>query len=154
MKLNRIIFICLVIGLFGRTKLAQGQVIPEVSFLTEFTHSGVLIGGYGGFIFGKRLSAGGFYSARTKEFKTADLDENLSVYGGYLGYTILQENKLSLGLFLRAGLSSGKFILIVPSVTFGYKFTPRLSATAMIGFRHQRNSSAIGIGYNFIKSGK
>jgi hypothetical protein len=141
------------LGISTTSNNLDAQTIPQVGFMTEFTHSGVLVGGYAGINFGKRLSAGGFYEVRTKEFET-DLNEDLSVYGGYFGYKILQEEKLSIGLLLRAGLSSDKFVLIAPSFSFGYKFSQRFSAIALLGFRYQRNSTALGISYNFVKPGK
>lgn len=153
MKISIPFIAFLLIGIISTPKYAHSQIIPQVGLLTEFTQSGVLVGGYAGASFGKRLSAGGFYEARTKEFDT-DLNEDLSVYGAYFGYTILQEKKLSFGLLLRTGLSSNKFFFVAPSVSFGYKFNVRFNAVASAGFRYERNYSAIGISYNIVKSEK
>lgn len=153
MKLSIPLLTFLLVGLFSSPKSAQSQIIPQAGLLTEFTYSGILIGGFAGVDFGKRLSAGAFYEVRTDEFDT-ELNEDLSAYGGYFGYSILQEEKLSLGVLLRTGISSNKFVFFAPAVTFGYRINQRFNVSAMMGLRYQRYSSAITFGYNFIKSEK
>lgn len=123
---------------------------PYVGLIFESTVSGGLAGLYAGAFVGKRIGFGAYFESPTSSFDNK-FNENRTSYGGFFHYTILQENKLSMGLLLRAGLENERFVVVVPAISFGYSISPRFKLGFMGGYRYEKPSLGLTVGYRFKK---
>ena len=126
------------------------QVAPYVGVATEYTVSGTFIGAYGGLSFGKNSSAGVFYETRAERFDSR-FNKNLSFYGAYFSHFFVREEKLGLGVLLRGGYERNRFVVIIPSILFAYRFSRLFSLTIISGARSEKPSIGLGLNFNFVK---
>ncbi len=129
---------------------AKSPFNPYVGIITESTVSGGLAGFYAGAFLGKRFGIGAYYETPTSSFDN-DFNGNRSAAGVFGSYVLLKENKLDLSVLLRAGFENEKFVIIVPSVVMGYAVSQRFHISMLGGFRYEKPSIGLTLGYRFKK---
>jgi hypothetical protein len=122
------------------TAIATAQTI-EASTYVERTHISPKMGTTVGWIFDNQIEVGGFYQQSTVELKAESgrpLRYENELYGAYMAYPLVGNQRANVKLNVRTGVSNGENFVITPSFQGNYQAAKMVTLGAGVGVRSFR----------------